>query len=207
MITTPAIWGLLAEFDSPEAILAAARRVRLAGYGHFDAHTPYPVDGLATELGMRRSRIGSVVLIGGIVGAAVGFWMQFYSMAIDYPLNVGGKPLNSWPGFIPITFEVLILVAALSAFLGMLFLNGLPQPHHPLFGVPQFSRASQDRFFISIEAADPLFDLEETTRLLVSLQPLGGVIVVPETEPTSEELEEEEAVGVQPAKEAVVIHS
>jgi hypothetical protein len=207
MITAPAIWGLLAEFDSPEAILAAARRVRLAGYRHFDAHTPYPVDGLPTELDMRQSRIGSVVLIGGLVGAAVGFGMQFYAMAIDYPLNVGGRPLNSWPAFIPITFEVLILVAALSAFLGMLFLNGLPQPHHPLFGVPQFSRASQDRFFLSIEAADPLFDLEETTRLLASLQPLDGVIVVPETEPTSEELEEEEAVGVEPAKEPVGVHS
>jgi hypothetical protein len=207
MITTPAIWGLLAEFDSPEAILAAARRVRLAGYGHFDAHTPYPVDGLATELGMRRSRIGSVVLIGGLVGAAVGFGMQFYSMAIDYPLNVGGRPLNSWPAFIPITFEVLILVGALSAFLGMLFLNGLPQPHHPLFGVPQFSRASQDRFFLSVEAADPRFDLEKTTRLLASLQPIGEVIVVPETEPTSEELEEEESGASESAGERLVVHS
>ncbi|HEY2415171.1 MAG TPA: DUF3341 domain-containing protein [Pirellulaceae bacterium] len=192
MITTPAMWGLLAEFDSPEAILAAARRVKSAGYRRFDAHTPYPVDGLPAELGMRRSRIGSIVLIGGLVGAAVGFWMQFYSMAIDYPLNVGGKPLNSWPAFIPITFEVLILIAALSAFLGMLFLNGLPQPHHPLFGVPRFSRASQDRFFLSIEAADPLFDLEATRGLLEALQPIGGVILVPETEPTSEELEKEE---------------
>jgi hypothetical protein len=207
MNVTPAIWGLLAEFDSPEAILAAARKVRLAGYRRFDAHTPYPVDGLPAELGMRRSRIGSIVLIGGIVGAAVGFWMQFYSMAIDYPLNVGGRPLNSWPAFIPITFEVLILVAALSAFLGMLFLNGLPQPHHPLFGVPRFSRASQDRFFISIEAADPLFALEETRRLLETLQPMGGVLVVPETEPTSEELEKGEPVEVESAKQPVAIHS
>jgi hypothetical protein len=207
MITTPAIWGLLAEFDSPEAILGAAQRLRLAGYRQFDAHTPYPVDGLARELGLRRSRIGSIVLIGGLVGAAVGFWMQFYSMAIDYPLNVGGRPLNSWPAFIPITFEVLILVAALSAFLGMLFLNGLPQPHHPLFGVPRFSRASQDRFFISIEAADPLFDLDETRQLLDRLQPMGGVIVVPETEPTSEELEAEDSVVIEPVKEPVAIHS
>jgi hypothetical protein len=205
MKTTPAIWGLLVELETPDAILAAARKVRQAGYRRFDAHTPYPVAGLPAELEMRKSRIGSIVLIGGLVGAAVGFWMQFYAMAIDYPLDVGGKPLNSWPAFIPITFEVLILVGALSAFLGMLFLNGLPEPHHPLFGVPQFSRASQDRFFISIEAADPLFDLDATQRFLETLQPLGGVILVPETEPTIEELAEEEPGAGPKAEEPVAV--
>jgi len=203
MNTAPAIWGLLAEFDSPEGILAATRQLRLAGYRRFDAHTPYPIEGLAVEMGLGRSRIPSIVLIGGVIGAAVGFWMQYYSLAIDYPLNVGGRPLNSWPAFIPITFEVLILVAATSAFLGTLFLCGLPQPHHPLFSVPQFSRASQDGFFLSIEAADPLFDVEGTAHFLASLGPVGEVLLVPETEPTSEEVSENEPVVVEPAPEFV----
>jgi hypothetical protein len=198
-----AIWGLVAEFESPEALLVATRKVRGAGYRQFDAHTPYPVDGLAAEMGLGRSRIPSVVLIGGLVGGSVGFWMQYYSLAIDYPLNVGGRPLASWPAFIPITFEVLILVAATSAFLGVLFLCGLPQPHHPLFNVPQFCRASQDSFFLSIEAADPLFDLETTAHFLASLGPVAEVLLVPETEPTSAEVEEFEPAVVEPAPEFV----
>ncbi len=203
MNATAAIWGLLVEFQSPEELLAATRCCRQAGYRVLDAHTPYPVEGLAAELGLTRSRIPSVVLIGGIVGAAVGFWMQYYSMAIDYRLNIGGRPYNSWPAFIPVTFELLILVASCAAFFGMLFLNGLPQPHHPLFSVPQFSRASQDRFFLSIEAGDPRFDLEETVRFLSSLQPHGEVLIVPEREPTGEELDLEESQMIVPANEPV----
>jgi len=182
------IWGLLAEFDTAEEILLAARRVRQAGFRYIDAYTPYAVEGLPAELGLRRPPIAFIVLIGGLVGAGVGFWMQYYSAAINYPLNVGGRPLNSWPVFIPITFELTILVAASAAFLGMLFLNGLPQPHHPLFNVPQFSRASQDRFFLCIEATDPLFDLVSTKDFLATLVSRSRVFVVPETEPTEEEL-------------------
>jgi len=114
---TTAVWGLMVEFSSPGDVLAATRAARQAGYRRMDAYTPYAVEGLATELGMRRSRIPSIVLIGGLVGAAVGFWMQYYSMAIDYPFNAGGRPANSWPTFVPIMFEVTILVSALSAFL------------------------------------------------------------------------------------------
>ena len=123
-----------------------------------DAYTPYPVEGLAVELGMRKTRLPFVVLMGGLVGAGVGFFMQYYSMAIRYTFNVGGRPYNSWPVFIPITFEMLILVGALAAFLGMMLLNGLPRPHHPVFNVPQFARSSQDRFFLCIEATDTQFD-------------------------------------------------
>jgi hypothetical protein len=112
-----------------------------------------------------------VVLMAGIVGGAVGFFMQYYTMAVDYPFNVGGRPHNSWPVFIPIAFEVLVLVSGFAALLGMLFLNGLPQPYHPLFNVPRFARASQDRFFLCIEAKDPAFDREGTWQFLVGLAP------------------------------------
>lgn len=176
-------WGLLAEFLTAEEILLAARRTREAGYRQVDAHTPYCVEGLAAELGMRRSRIPSVVLIGGLVGVGAGFWMQYYSMALNFPLNVGGRPLNSWPLFIPIAFELTILVAACVAFLSVLFLNGLPHPHHPLFNVREFARASQDRFFLCIEAADPQFNLKDTTQFLASLGPHGAVHIVTEDEP------------------------
>lgn len=178
-LRTP-IYGLLVEFLSAEEILAATRRARQAGYRKMDAYTPYPVDGLAAELGMRKTSIPFVVLVGGLVGAAAGFFMQYYCMAIDYPLNVGGRPYNSWPVFIPITFELLILVGAFAAFLGMMFLNGLPRPHHPLFNVPQFARSSQDRFFLCIEATDERFDRQATAEFLVALKPHGEVIEVPQ---------------------------
>ncbi len=185
---TTAVWGLMVEFATSAEVLAAVRAARLAGYRRMDAYSPYAVEGLAAELGMRRSRIPSVVLICGLVGAAVGFWMQYYSMAIDYPFNAGGRPANSWPAFVPIMFEVTILVAAFSAFLGMLFLNGLPQPHHPVFNVPQFVRASQDRFFLCIESSDAKFDLKQTALFLAGLAHEGRVLLVPESEPTEDEL-------------------
>jgi hypothetical protein len=203
MTAKATIWGLMVEFQTAEQLLAAARRARLAGYRQMDAYTPYAVEGLATELGMRRSRIPSIVLIAGLVGAGVGFWMQYYSLAIDYPINAGGRPFNSWPVFVPIAFELTILVAACAAFLGMLFLNGLPQPHHPLFSVPQFDRASQDRFFLCIEASDPLFDVQSTTAFLTSLQPQGEVLIVPETEPTADELPAAAAEPSFPAPETM----
>jgi hypothetical protein len=169
----------MVEFLTAEEVLAATRAARKAGYRQMDAYSPYAVEGLATELGMRPNRIPYVVLVCGLVGAAVGFFMQYYSMAINYPWNVGGRPLNSWPVFIPITFELMILVGALGAFLSMLFLNGLPHHHHPVFNVPQFARSSRDRFFLCIEASDPRFDLIATSEFLAALRPHGTVIVVP----------------------------
>jgi hypothetical protein len=179
------VYGLLAEFLAPEAVLAATRRARQAGYRHMDAFSPYPVEGLAAELGQRKTRVPSIVLMGGLTGAAVGFFMQYYTMAIDYRFNSGGRPYNSWPVFIPITFELLVLVGSFAAFLGMIFLNGLPRHHHPLFNVPNFDRASQDRFFLCIEATDPQFDLRATAEFLATLAPNGPVIEVP-NEPRKE---------------------
>jgi hypothetical protein len=171
--------GLMVEFLTAQEILEATRQAWRAGFREMDAYTPYPVEGLAVTLGMKKSRIPMITFVGGIVGAIVGFVMQIYSMSADYPLNVGGRPLNSWPVFIPITFETLVLVASISAVLGVFFLNGLPRLHHPVFSVPEFARASQDRFFLCIEATDPQFDLEKTTRFLLSLSPHGKVIEVP----------------------------
>lgn len=168
-----AIFGLLAEFGTPQDLLKAVRAARRAGYRVMDAHTPYTVRGLSAALGMPRTQVPFIVLAGGLVGAACGYFMQWWTMARDYPLNVGGRPLNSWPVFIPITFEVMILVASLSALFGMLFLNGLPRLNHPLFNVPRFTEASQTGFFLSIEAIDPRFDAEATRRLLADCNPLG----------------------------------
>jgi hypothetical protein len=182
-----ALHGLMAEFITAEQVLAAVRSARQKGYRQMDAYTPYPVEGLAAELGLKRSRIPFVVLMAGLTGAGVGFFMQFYSMAIDYPFNIGGRPLNSWPVFIPITFEIMVLVGSFGAFLGMIFLNGLPHPHHPVFNVPGFARSSQDRFFFCIETTDPQFDRLATAEFLASLQPHGEVIVVPKEAPAAAE--------------------
>jgi hypothetical protein len=179
MTPRTSIYGLMAEFLTARDILDATHHARQAGYRDMDAYTPYPVDGLAAELGMRKSPIPLVVLIGGLVGAAAGFFMQYYCAAIHYPLNVGGRPYNSWPVFIPITFELLILAGSLAAFLGMMLLSGLPRPHHPVFNVPQFARSSQDRFFLCIEATDPQFDRVVTAEFLAALNPHGEVIEVP----------------------------
>jgi hypothetical protein len=179
MKPTTAIHGLMVEFLTAQEVLQATRRSREAGYRDMDAYTPYPVEGLAVELGMRKTRLPFLVLMGGLVGLCVGFFMQYYSMAVRFPFNVGGRPANSWPAFLPIAFEVLILVAAISAFLGMMFLNGLPRPHHPVFNVPQFARSSQDRFFLCIEATDPHFDRQATAQFLATLYPHGDVIEVP----------------------------
>ena len=171
MRATTAYHGLMAEFATPQQILHATRRAHEQGYRVMDAYTPYPVEGLADELGLPRTRVPFVVLVGGLVGAGAGYLMQYWAMAVDYPLNVGGKPLNSWPAFIPIAFEVMVLVAAFAAILGMFFLNGLPEPYHPVFNVPRFARASQDRFFLCIESADPKFEPQQTRAFLETLQP------------------------------------
>jgi hypothetical protein len=162
-------YGLLAEFDDAETLVSAARRFTELGFRRVDAHTPFPVEGLAEALGQRRTHIPLVVLIGGILGGSSGYLLQWWASVKAYPLNIGGRPLNSWPAFIPITFELTILVAALFAVAGMLALNGLPQPHHPLFSVDAFRRASSHGYFLSIKADDPQFAERETRQLLEEL--------------------------------------
>jgi hypothetical protein len=173
MRTKSLLYGFLAEFNSPEALKECARRARREGFRNMDAYTPFPVEGVADELGIRHSRIPQIVLIGSLIGALGGAFMQWYSSVYDYPLNIGGRPLNSWPSFVVITFELTILFGGLSAAFGMLAVNGLPKPHHPLFNEPRFDYATQDRFFFCIEATDPKFDLEQTWRFLENLKPEG----------------------------------
>jgi hypothetical protein len=165
------IYGLLAEFDNVEALLSAAERVRDQGYRKADAYTPFPVHGLSEALGFHKSRVPMLVLLGGAIGGLTGFFGMWFG-SVNYPLNVGGKPLYSWPAFIPITFEMTIMGAAGMAVLGMLALNGLPRPHHPLFNLDRFQLASRNRFFICIEATDPRFELMRTRQFLESLHPL-----------------------------------
>jgi len=166
-----AVHGLLAEFEDPTSLVAAAQRAHEDGYVHMDAYSPFPIEELHEALGSHHTRLPLIVLIGGIVGCVGGYALQYWASAVAYPLNIGGKPLHSWPAFIPITFECTILVAALSAVLGMLALNGLPQPYHPVFNVPRFALASRNRFFLCIESRDPKFHLEETRRFLETLSP------------------------------------
>jgi hypothetical protein len=171
MSNQPPIYGLVAEFDDANTLVTATRQAHEKGYRHMDAYSPFPIEGLADALGFRKTRLPLVVLVGGILGCLTGFGMQYYSAVISYPLNVGGRPLNSWPAFIPITFEMTILFAALSAVLGVLALNGLPMPYHPLFNVERFALATRDRFFLCIEATDPLFDRQQTGTFLRTLAP------------------------------------
>jgi hypothetical protein len=165
------VYGLMAEFDDPNALVAAAHLARLEGYRRMDAYSPFPIEELHEALALPHTRLPLIVLIGGLVGCIGGYSLQYWAAAVAYPLNVGGKPLHSWPAFIPITFECTILVAAASAVLGMLALNGLPMPYHPVFNVPRFALASRNRFFLCIESRDPKFDLDHTRYFLESLNP------------------------------------
>jgi hypothetical protein len=173
MKTKSLLYGFLAEFPDPESLKRCIRSARREGFTRMDAYTPFPVEGVADELGAPRSRLPLIVLAGGLIGGVGGALMQWYSSVFGYPLNIGGRPLNSWPSFVVITFELTILIGGLCGALGMLALNGLPKPHHPLFNEPHFDRATQDRFFFCIEAADPKFDLEQTWTFLEGLNPEG----------------------------------
>lgn len=163
-------YGLLAEFDSAQALLDAATRVRAAGYTKTDAYSPFPIHGLAEALGFRERAVAPIVLAGGVTGALAGYGLQYWTQVIAYPLNIGGRPYHSWVSFIPPAFETTILFGAFAAVLGMLALNGLPQPYHPVFNAPRFHLASRDAFFLAIEAADPRFDPVQTRAFLNGLQ-------------------------------------
>jgi hypothetical protein len=154
----PETYGIMAEFDSAEALLAAAHRAYAAGYRTMDAYSPFPVDGLAEALGSRRTIVPYIALAGGVLGALTGYGFQFWVHVIAMPIDAGGRPLYSWPMFIPVTFEMAVLGAGLSLLVGLLVLNKLPRPYHPVFNVAAFARASRDRFFLCIEAADPRFE-------------------------------------------------
>jgi len=163
------IYGVMGEFSSPEELIHAVEKVREAGYRRVNAYSPFPVEGLSEALGLKRNMVPLICLIGGLTGGLGGFFFQYWVAVIAYPLNIAGRPLNSWPAFIPVTFELTVLGAALSAVLGMLALNGLPQPYHPVFHVPRFAFASRDRFFLCVQATDPSFDYARTRELLQSL--------------------------------------
>ena len=167
------LWGLVAEFETPEALVAAAKKTRETGFQRYDAYSPFPIEGLHHAMDFYRNRLPMIVLFGGILGGLAGFFLQYYVSVISSPLNIGGKPLNSWPAFIPVTFELTILGAALSAVFGMLALNGLPMPYHPLFNVERFRLASRDRFYLCIEARDQQFEAGRTRTFLESLKPFG----------------------------------
>ncbi len=170
-IKRPDIYGLMAEFDAPEKLLAAAERAKKAGYHDMDAFTPFPMEELTEALGIRHTKLPLFVLCCGLTGMLVGFFFQYWVHVIEYPLNIGGRPLNSWPQWIPVTFELTILFSAFGAVVGMIFRNGLPRPVHPVFNVDRFELATKDKFFLCIEAIDPKFDKEKTRKFLESLKP------------------------------------
>ena len=167
----PKTYGTIASFETADQLIAATKKAKAEGYSHMDTHTPYPVGETADALGFMKSEMGVVMFLGGLTGACGGFFMQYWTNSYGYPLIVGGRPFNSWPSFIPITFEMMVLTAALSGLFGLMALCGLPRLNHPLFGSKVFDRASRDRFILSIEATDPKYDSIATTAFLNSLHP------------------------------------
>ena len=165
------VYGLMAEFESPTELVAAARAAREKGYRKLDAYTPFPIEELTDALHLHYNKLPLIVLLGGILGGLSGYLLQYYVTVIYFPINVAGRPLHSWPAYIIITFELTILFAAISAVLGLLALCGLPMPYHPVFNVPRFVQASRNRFFLCIQARDPLFDLQRTSEFLLTLEP------------------------------------
>jgi hypothetical protein len=168
---THGVYGLMAEFDNPTALVKAARAARDKGYRKLDAFSPFPIEGLTDALHLHKNKLPLIVLTGGIIGGLTGYLLQYYITVISFPINIGGRPLHSWPSYIIITFELTILFAALSAVLGLLGLCGLPMPYHPVFNAPRFALASRNRFFLCIESEDPLFDAAATGDFLRSLEP------------------------------------
>src|SRR5436853_7636008 len=166
----PRRYGVMAQFDSPSALVAAARETYAAGYRRINGYSPFPIEELSDAIGFQRTTLPLIVLAGGIIGAVGGFFMQYWMEVIDYPINVGGKPFNSWPAFIPITFECTVLCAAFAAVFGMLALNKLPQPYHPVFNAPNFALATRDSFFLVIEAEDPTADHDQVMQFLKSIE-------------------------------------
>jgi len=167
-------FGLMAEFPSATALVAAARRARESGYTRIDAYAPYPIVELNDALKLPRNRVPLVVLIGGLLGLAAGYGLEYWASAITYPLNIGGRPLHSMPAFIVPAYETTILFASIGAVIGMIALNGLPMPYHPVFNVPRFAAAAtSEGFFLTIETADPKFDPHGTRQFLDGLHPVG----------------------------------
>jgi hypothetical protein len=167
----PSIYGVMAEFDNPTALVAATRKAREEGYRKLDAYSPFPIEELSDALHLHKNKLPLLVLLGGIAGLITGYVMQYYVTVIYFPINVGGRPLNSWPAYIVITFELTILFAAIATVLGLLALCGLPMPYHPVFNMPRFALASRNRFFLCIEATDPMFDRRKTSEFLESTGP------------------------------------
>jgi hypothetical protein len=187
-VTTNILYGVVAEFHNADTIVAAADKARAAGYRRMDAYTPFPVHGLAEALEFHDARVPWMIFIAGCVGCCAGYSLQLFTSTplldpilkqpfitdvvlrnFPYPMNIGGRPYHSWPSFIPVSYELTILLAALTAFFGMLALNGFPKPYHPIFNARNFERATLDRFFLCIESRDPLFDLDRTSQFLLSL--------------------------------------
>jgi len=173
------IYGVMAAFEDPTAVVEATRKAYASGYRRMDAFSPYPIEELTDALGIKHTKLPLIVLIGGIMGCIGGYALCYWVSKYAYPLNIGGRPLHSWPAFIPVTFECTILLAAFAAVFGMLALNGLPQPYHPVFNVDSFETASRNRFFLCIEARDPFFELDKTRDFLRSLE---GVVEVSDVE-------------------------
>ena len=165
------IYGILAEFDTPTALVSAAKEARAKGYRKLDAYSPFPIEELSEALHLHKSRLPLLVLLGGIIGGISGYLLQYYVTVLYYPINIAGRPLHSWPAYIIITFEMTILFAALTAVLGLLGICGLPMPYHPVFNIQRFALASRNRFFLCIEATDPLFDRKVTSDFLETLEP------------------------------------
>jgi hypothetical protein len=173
------LYGLLAEFESEEDLLLAARQAFQAGYRRLDAFSPLPIEGLAEAVGFEKTQLPLVTLIGGVCGGLAGYGLQYYINVINFPLNIGGRPFHSWPAFIPVTFELTVLGAALATVFGMFAMNGLPTPYHPVFNVPRFALATRNRFFLCIKARDPKFDRQETRHFLESVKNLGVYEIEP----------------------------